>query len=1760
MALPSTAPCRSPSQVRDERELGPPKTAAILSAATVPAVSASTADVSTAQELFDAVSSPSVTRIRLLANIHLADLHGRAENPQNVAGMVASPAVAVANAEAIATARNGSMGAAVSTTPTPTPTPQPTPPAFRWRAWRHGSLYSWLPPVARSLEVEGNCNHPEKGRVLCVIDGGGSNRIFAVVANGNTTFRHVEFRAGATHPLHPEDPASAEDQEVEHLGSAVLMDYLATGTLINCTFRSNSANIDSGTRSLSDASPGGALGLQGSLRVVVTDCLFLNNSAAGGPNDIIGQAYSTLIVDRTQFRRNLLDSQSTYSVGLYPQGSVFRTTMSIFNSEFRGNAETKQAGGGLFLTGGSTATLVNVFFLDIFVSPERTVAAVVLSNQARGYFSGVIVRRCVSQGIGTSPGILVQENSELELHQSTIAGNRGGGAALVVEDSRANIISTLMEKNKGYTNGSCISAAGSIVQAHNVTMRDSTALRGGCVWATGGLLYIWYSTLSNCHADSQGGGLMLDNQRDSGSITMGALYHTTIANCSADISGGGLLAADLLDISTPRPGINVEQRVNLVVSSCDFVNNTVGALGGALLTTASAIFMDNTRFVMNSAAVVGNNMWLKHTTLIMVNVYGGASLAAAVSDSSSTSCDLVVYDDSCNVYSTTTLAQGDNGQMTKCGEVATSCSPLACSINRRPTWPISSGCQIDRADLLQQDMACLTFETLRGYEFAITKKNPLQTCGSMQCSTDDFLEVEECFEPCDEEPDPGTDDGFGDFEPSEDGTCPDSMSANYSLGPSSQVHPLEVRDSPKNTTAPEMSSYMVGVLSVDKTANPEQINNGVASYLYGNYQGPWRLCSRGFCVQPLQDQGVFVQAINASQGPVWEAILSIPGSAKLEVAGRAVADDEGRMYMALRFQAAELSERGDSGVLSLQLVADAKEDLQSIQLQLAPQSCLYLVVMRDSQVKLMNQVDLVSQGSLDCPALDVSSNGRLLALAGTFTGDIISQGLLLTSSLMGKAQSGFVVVLESRGTDKAVRPIIANTIEVGAIDSSITVSTVSLGVDSNALDLTGSYQGYLVASWTSSSGLSAFHPLPAAFVLRLALNARQSDNQYPGDEIWSHSLSFPSTVSHSATARQRNGSLFFGGFYKVGELSMRWLAGAVAPSGDIEWIQYSSFAGLNTWVRDLQITSSGDLLKLLVNRDPVGNAGTMDIQVITLCAKTGSVMDQTGVQMTNTLDIELAAGLDLTPWASNGSACLYPDCTLLTTANVLSGSRSAVIINPEAVAQQPYSSPGLQGVSSSPWMRIGSRSLTVPPSEWSWAVTVAIFAAAVLGATTLATLCFWGCFYGPQTMQRCRHAKAAGEGGDARDSPVEHGGPGSPGGSTMTPEDRIKDSEEQAFRDWDSHSETVSRQASHKPVKTLRAEVSVSPLGKGYLSVAASASPGVPAAEHTIEMGASSEAAEEQKEQMAEVTRSRVSFVDQPEILDMYKERTWDGISPDGDEEEEEEEEEGSDGQLTYVLAQIDTPRGLSQQGISPDSSGCGWLGQQSGTYSGITDLSAATPTSEDGGGALPFSFSSLDSRLMMSTLSGGPITALEPSEGWTSSLDGALPSPHGPGDPHRDPISRSGPPWFPLEATTPQGKHCISGTLGQEDGWPSVDLSQLFEAMGHQQPGTPPVGRGGGGGHREPSSPGFSLPTLSRDSSSWLGDVASSSSGPLGSRSMMPSRLDQQQPHLLQRQQQQQPEASSGYPPADSSIAAATASKEEGEEEGQGWPATGGE
>jgi hypothetical protein len=59
----------------------------------------------------------------------------------------------------------------------------------------------------------------------------------------------------------------------------------------------------------------------------------------------------------------------------------------------------------------------------------------------------------------------------------------------------------------------------------------------------------------NCTATRLGGGIMLDNLRDSARITMGALYQTDVSGCSAGIGGGGILAVDVLDISTPVSGV-----------------------------------------------------------------------------------------------------------------------------------------------------------------------------------------------------------------------------------------------------------------------------------------------------------------------------------------------------------------------------------------------------------------------------------------------------------------------------------------------------------------------------------------------------------------------------------------------------------------------------------------------------------------------------------------------------------------------------------------------------------------------------------------------------------------------------------------------------------------------------------------------------------------------------------------------------------------------------------------------------------------------------------------------------------------------------------------------------------------------------------------------------------------------------------------------------------------------------------------------------
>jgi hypothetical protein len=66
-----------------------------------------------------------------------------------------------------------------------------------WRAFRHNTLYAWLPPVERTLTLEGACTDGSS-KVSCVLDAGGVNRILAVVANGNITVSDIEFRAGAT--------------------------------------------------------------------------------------------------------------------------------------------------------------------------------------------------------------------------------------------------------------------------------------------------------------------------------------------------------------------------------------------------------------------------------------------------------------------------------------------------------------------------------------------------------------------------------------------------------------------------------------------------------------------------------------------------------------------------------------------------------------------------------------------------------------------------------------------------------------------------------------------------------------------------------------------------------------------------------------------------------------------------------------------------------------------------------------------------------------------------------------------------------------------------------------------------------------------------------------------------------------------------------------------------------------------------------------------------------------------------------------------------------------------------------------------------------------------------------------------------------------------------------------------------------------------------------------------------------------------------
>lgn len=94
-----------------------------------------------------------------------------------------------------------------------------------------------------------------------------------------------------------------------------------------------------------------------------------------------------------------------------------------------------QVKGGLFLTGGSIATLVNVRFIGLQADGDFTLAPFVVANQASAYLSSVNVEGCQfigKRGTRGASAILLIGNSGLELHHSSIKSNKGTSAAIVV--------------------------------------------------------------------------------------------------------------------------------------------------------------------------------------------------------------------------------------------------------------------------------------------------------------------------------------------------------------------------------------------------------------------------------------------------------------------------------------------------------------------------------------------------------------------------------------------------------------------------------------------------------------------------------------------------------------------------------------------------------------------------------------------------------------------------------------------------------------------------------------------------------------------------------------------------------------------------------------------------------------------------------------------------------------------------------------------------------------------------------------------------------------------------------------------------------------------------------------------------------------------------------------------------------------------------------------------------------------------------------
>ena len=316
-------------------------------------------------------------------------------------------------------------------------------------------------------------------------------------------------------------------------------------------------------------------------------------------------------ISKSTFENNVAGK---YGGAIYSENSSLNIEYSTFQNNSVLNKEIGE-GGGLLLQGNSTIKISNVLLSEC----HARYGGAIMSN------STTVIMSNSSLIANTGSAIALLEGNTLEIDNCTFLNNwtpESGGAILCRGSNVVKVVNTKFSKNRAVKSGGAVmtSSIMSNHTAHNCSFTDNSAITGGAIYVFYSVFNIVDSNFSHNVATTGGVALLLGNL---------IMKNCRINNNTVPGNAGVILASHgtlqmsncLVYNNTANidSGVVYSTNSQIVITTSVFkMNRALAGKGGVFSIRGGTILLRNSRFVKNSAKVIGGMLYADQKAVINI--------------------------------------------------------------------------------------------------------------------------------------------------------------------------------------------------------------------------------------------------------------------------------------------------------------------------------------------------------------------------------------------------------------------------------------------------------------------------------------------------------------------------------------------------------------------------------------------------------------------------------------------------------------------------------------------------------------------------------------------------------------------------------------------------------------------------------------------------------------------------------------------------------------------------------------------------------------------------------------------------------------------------------------------------------------------------------------------------------------------------------------------------------------------------------------